>query len=82
MECTALCERGEITEEKLTSYKQNACTSCGACSFMGTASTMQIMAEAPSDAPRKRSDASNESGSSYCGKEKPENRLYGLQSMI
>ena len=42
----AMCKRGEITEEKLTYYKQNACPSCGACSFMGTASTMQIMAEA------------------------------------
>lgn len=42
----AMCERGEITQEKLTYYKQNACPSCGACSFMGTASTMQIMAEA------------------------------------
>ena len=39
----AMCERGEITQEKLTFYKQNACPSCGACSFMGTASTMQIM---------------------------------------
>lgn len=37
--------RGEITEEQLTYYKHNACPSCGACSFMGTASTMQIMAE-------------------------------------
>jgi 2-dehydro-3-deoxyphosphogluconate aldolase / (4S)-4-hydroxy-2-oxoglutarate aldolase len=26
-------------------YKHNACPSCGACSFMGTASTMQIMTE-------------------------------------
>src|SRR5699024_7116666 len=43
---SAMCERGEITEEKLTYYKHNACPSCGACSFMGTASTMQIMAEA------------------------------------
>ncbi len=42
----AMYERGEITEEKLTFYKHNACPSCGACSFMGTASTMQIMAEA------------------------------------
>lgn len=39
-------QRGEITEEKLTYYKHNACPSCGACSFMGTASTMQVMAEA------------------------------------
>lgn len=42
----AMCERGEITKEKLDFYKHNACPSCGACSFMGTASTMQIMAEA------------------------------------
>ena len=42
---SAMCQRGEITEEKLTYYKNNACPSCGACSFMGTASTMQIMAE-------------------------------------
>lgn len=42
----AMCERGEITPEQLTYYKQHACPSCGACSFMGTASTMQIMAEA------------------------------------
>lgn len=38
--------RGEITQEQLTWYKQHACPSCGACSFMGTASTMQIMGEA------------------------------------
>lgn len=43
---SAMCHRGEISEEQLTYYKENACPSCGACSFMGTASTMQIMAEA------------------------------------
>lgn len=43
---SAMCQRGEISEEQLTYYKQHACPSCGACSFMGTASTMQIMAEA------------------------------------
>lgn len=43
---SAMCQRGEISEEKLTFYKHHACPSCGACSFMGTASTMQIMAEA------------------------------------
>ncbi|MBU3156697.1 dihydroxy-acid dehydratase [Clostridium estertheticum] len=43
---SAQYERGEITKEKFTYYKHNACPSCGACSFMGTASTMQIMAEA------------------------------------
>lgn len=43
---SAQCARGEITPEQLTWYKQHACPSCGACSFMGTASTMQIMGEA------------------------------------
>ncbi len=43
---SAMYQRGEITEEQFTYYKRNACPSCGACSFMGTASTMQIMAEA------------------------------------
>lgn len=39
-------KRGEITKEQYDYYKHNACPSCGACSFMGTASTMQVMAEA------------------------------------
>lgn len=43
---SARFERGEIDEEKLDWAKCNACPSCGACSFIGTASTMQIMAEA------------------------------------
>ena len=43
---SAKYQRGEITEEKLNWAKCNACPSCGACSFIGTASTMQIMAEA------------------------------------
>lgn len=38
--------RGQIDEERLNWAKLNACPSCGACSFIGTASTMQIMAEA------------------------------------
>ena len=42
----AMHERGEIDDEKLLWAKRNACPSCGACSFIGTASTMQIMAEA------------------------------------
>ena len=42
----AQCARGEITPEKLEWYKQHACPGCGACSFMGTASTMQVMGEA------------------------------------
>lgn len=43
---SARYERGEISEGQLDWAKQNACPSCGACSFIGTASTMQIMAEA------------------------------------
>lgn len=41
----AMHERGQISKAELTSLKHNACPSCGACSFMGTAATMQIMAE-------------------------------------
>ncbi len=43
---SAKFHRGEIDENKLNWAKHNACPSCGACSFIGTASTMQIMAEA------------------------------------
>ncbi|WP_291648218.1 dihydroxy-acid dehydratase [Clostridium sp.] len=43
---SAMEKRGEITEDELTYYKNNACPSAGSCSFMGTAATMQIMAEA------------------------------------
>ena len=37
---------GVISGQQLRYYKHNACPSCGACSFMGTASTMQVTAEA------------------------------------
>ena len=43
---SAKFERDEISQEEFDFAKHNACPSCGACSFMGTASTMQIMAEA------------------------------------
>ena len=43
---SAMYQRGEITLEKFNYYKHNACPSCGACSFIGTATTMQIMSEA------------------------------------
>lgn len=43
---SAKYERKEITEEQFMLYKRDACPDCGACSFMGTASTMQVMAEA------------------------------------
>lgn len=45
-EYSAKYKRGEINEAEFIWAKENACPSCGACSFMGTASTMQIMAEA------------------------------------
>lgn len=38
-------KRNEITKEKFVKYQKSACPGCGACSFMGTAATMQIMAE-------------------------------------
>ncbi len=38
--------RNEISLEEYNYYRENACPGCGACQFMGTASTMQIMAEA------------------------------------
>jgi dihydroxy-acid dehydratase len=37
---------GEITEQEVRDYKITGCPSCGACAFLGTASTMQCMAEA------------------------------------
>lgn len=43
---SARYERGEIPKETFKWAKHNACPGCGACSFIGTASTMQIMAEA------------------------------------
>ena len=39
-------ERGEYDLDTFCWAKENACPSCGACSFIGTASTMQIMSEA------------------------------------
>jgi dihydroxy-acid dehydratase len=37
---------GQITDQEVRDYKLSGCPSCGACSFLGTASTMQCMAEA------------------------------------
>ena len=42
---SARYQRNEISKEELDWAKCNACPSCGACSFIGTASSMQIMAE-------------------------------------
>lgn len=43
---SAMHKRGEITTEQYDFYKEKACPSCGACSFMGTAATMQVLGEA------------------------------------
>ena len=43
---SAQWQRHEITGEQYRYYQTHACPGCGACSFMGTASTMQVMAEA------------------------------------
>ncbi len=37
---------GQMTQEAQFYVQQNACPGCGACQYMGTASTMQCMAEA------------------------------------
>ncbi len=39
-------ENDGITAEEIRDYKLTGCPSCGACTFLGTASTMQCMAEA------------------------------------
>jgi len=39
-------ERGELPREDLESAQRNACPTCGACQFMGSASTGQVLAEA------------------------------------
>ncbi|MFI3256841.1 MAG: dihydroxy-acid dehydratase [Spirochaetales bacterium] len=43
---SAKYQRGEIDEDEFLYAKHHACPSCGACSFMGTAATMQVMCEA------------------------------------
>ncbi|MBQ8094897.1 MAG: dihydroxy-acid dehydratase [Clostridia bacterium] len=39
-------EHDGITDAEIRDYKLTGCPSCGACTFLGTASTMQCMAEA------------------------------------
>ena len=39
-------ENDGVTQEEIRDYKLTGCPSCGACTFLGTASTMQCMAEA------------------------------------
>lgn len=43
---SAKLKRGEISKKEFETKQYTACASCGACAFMGTAATMQIMAEA------------------------------------
>lgn len=43
---SAQMERGEIDRCKFDWYSAHACPSYGACQFLGTANTMQVMAEA------------------------------------
>ena len=38
--------KGEVSEQKFLDVAEDTCPSCGACQFMGTASTMQAMSEA------------------------------------
>ena len=43
---SAQLKRGEISETQFKNKQHTACPTCGACAFMGTAATMQVMAEA------------------------------------
>ncbi|MFZ5688604.1 MAG: dihydroxy-acid dehydratase [Bacillota bacterium] len=45
-ECGNQVLKGEMTQEELLYHQNQACPTCGACQFMGTASTMQVMSEA------------------------------------
>lgn len=38
--------KNAVSEREIMDYKMTGCPSCGACTFLGTASTMQCMAEA------------------------------------
>lgn len=43
---SAKAKKGQVIDDELRNYKLTGCPSCGACQFMGTASTMQCMSEA------------------------------------
>jgi dihydroxy-acid dehydratase len=45
-EMGAEAERGELPRQDLETAQRNACPTCGACQFMGSASTGQVLAEA------------------------------------
>lgn len=39
-------DRGEITNDEFLAFQRFACPGCGACQYMGTAATMQVISEA------------------------------------
>lgn len=43
---SARAKKGLVSSQEMRNYKLTGCPSCGACQFMGTASTMQCMSEA------------------------------------
>lgn len=43
---TAKAKKGLVSQSEMRNFKLTGCPSCGACQFMGTASTMQCMSEA------------------------------------
>ena len=45
-EMGAEAERGDLPRQDLETAQRNACPTCGACQFMGSASTGQVLAEA------------------------------------
>lgn len=45
-ECSTRKKEGKITDEEVRRLQRTAAPTCGACQFMGTASTMQCMSEA------------------------------------
>ena len=65
---SAMCERGEITEEKLTYYKHNACPSCGLLLYGDGFHHADHGRGVRSDASGKRSDAGDQPGSAGSGK--------------
>jgi len=45
-ETTELVAKGKMTTQEGLFYQINACSTCGACQYMGTAGTMQVLSEA------------------------------------
>ncbi len=67
-ECIGRCQAGKITEEELAEIEISSCPSLGSCSMLGTANTMNSIAEAMgltlplsattlADSPEKRREA-------------------------